>query len=398
MKIKTITKKTIKKIKTFTIITFGCRVNQAESRQMGESLTKLGLVQEKNYQKANLIIINTCTITHKADREIRKEIRKVKRNNPNCFLIVTGCWADKQKISQQQDKKPDNQNLLNQIDLLLTNQQKLNLNYYLKKYLKPEKTKLKPSKDYQDKYYNSNKAIVKIQDGCNNFCTYCIVPLVRGRSKSKPIKTILTEIKELERKKIKEVILTGIDLQDFKTTNKKEQSHLSFLLKQILNQTKIEKISFGSMGLKIFDDKFLSLYKTKSKRQSKNKKTQPKLTTHFHIPLQSGDNQTLKRMGRNYTKEEFLKKIKRINKKIKKFTFSTDIIVGFPGETAKEFEQTKKTIKNIKKLLKKNFKHMHIFRYSQRQGTIASSQIDKKHWQSVKEKEKAERLKEIKNF
>ncbi len=405
----------MEKRKTFKIITFGCRVNQAESRQMGETLAGFGLKEEQEKNKADVIIVNTCTITHKADREVRKELRRIKRENKNSCLIVVGCWVEKINKDKQKDRKK--QEIMKTTDLVLTNSQKQNLVQVLlrKKILLRKQEK---KRDYKDKYARDKKAIIKVQDGCNNFCTYCIVPYVRGRSKSKQISQILKEIKQKQKEGIKEVILTGVDLADFKTVTKKNNkerkgehkhkvNHLAFLLKEILTKTDIEKISFGSINLKAFTNEFFNLYKQEQnkekeekiknpKRKKENKKEIQRLSAHFHIPLQSGSNQTLKRMGRRYTKKQFLKKIIEINENIKNFTFSTDLIVGFPGETEKEFKQTLETLKEIKQQLGERFKHIHTFRYSKRQGTVASSQEFK--WGRVREEMKKNRVKQLKEI
>jgi threonylcarbamoyladenosine tRNA methylthiotransferase MtaB len=389
----------MKNLKTFKIITFGCRVNQAESRQMGEKLASLGLKQEKNYKKADLILINTCTITHKADREVRKQIRRIKRENKTCYLAAAGCWIEKQKKDNLlNNNKNQKEELFKKIDLFLTNKQKLNIDKFIKQLNKDKqednkKQNKKNQEQYKDKYAKSKKAIIKIQDGCNNFCTYCIVPYVRGRSKSKKLSQILKEIRQKQKQGIKEIILTGIDIADFKIKKLKTKNHLAFLLKEILKKTNIEKISYGSINLKAITKEFLDLYKNKVKN-----KTKKRLSSHFHIPIQSGSNKILKRMGRNYTKEQIIKTIKKLNKNIKNFTFSTDIIVGFPDETEKEFLKTKKTLKTIKNILKKRFTHIHTFRYSQRQGTTAQKQIKENKWKQIKEITKKKRASCLNNL
>lgn len=364
---------------SFKIITFGCRVNQAESRMMGEKLVKLGISQTSNSGKARIIIINTCCVTSKAEREVRKEIRRIKRENPSCFLIVVGCWPE--KIKNLKLKTPDLK-----IDLLIGNKKKLKIAEVLKKYFKKIKKRGLKQETYQDKYLQFAKALIKIQDGCNKFCSYCIVPYVRGRLASRRPEEIIREIKQKVKKGIKEVVLTGIDIADYKLTTK-EANDLVKLIKLILTKTKIKKISFGSLGLGVFDKEFFDLYQSSLSNR---------LTTHFHIPLQSGCNQTLKRMARKYRVEEFNSKIVELKKNLKHFTFSTDIIVGFPGETEKEFKQSLKTIKSIKKMLNKNFTHIHIFRFSPKKGTLASKMEGK--WGQIDEKIKKKRAAQIRKI
>lgn len=390
-------------LKSFQIITFGCRVNQAESRMMGESLVKLGLAQKCAMAKkcvksklggvADLVIINTCCVTKKAEREVRKEIRKVKKENPNCFLVVAGCWVN--KIKNQNSKIKIKNDLKTKIDLLITNEQKSKIASFLKKKISLNKKQ----STYKDKYFKFKKALIKIQEGCNNFCSYCIVPYVRGRSRSRPAEEIIGEIKQKVEEGIEEVVLTGIDIKDykFKIQNSKLKikiknlelnkfkNDLVKLIRLILAKTKIKKISFGSISLGVFDKEFLSLYKQK---EIKNR-----LTCHFHIPLQSGSDKVLNLMRRGYSKIKFLNTIKKINQVIPQFIFSTDIIVGFPGETKKEFKETIKTLKKIKKILGQRFTHIHCFRYSSREGTLAFKMEEK--WGRVEEKEKKRRAREI---
>jgi len=370
-------------MKTFKITTFGCRVNQAESRQMGEQITKaFSLKPADSYNKANLVVINTCCVTNKAEKEVRSEIRRAKKENPDCFLIAAGCWTEKIKKHSKEDKQQPE--LLKLIDLLILNNNKNNLVKIIKNKKQISKKGFRSSKQkqYKDKYSKSNKALIKVQTGCNNFCTYCIVPYVRGRSKSRKINKVIKEIKEKEKQGIKEIILTGIDISDYKPS-------LVQLIKKILNKTNIKKISFGSINLEAFDKKLMNLFSVKEKK--------PRLTKHFHIPIQSGSNQTLKRMNRKYNVEQFIKTIKKIKKNIPNFSFSTDIIVGFPGETKEEFEQTLRTIKQLKIILNKDFTRAHIFRYSPKKGTIAEIKEGKKEWKKVDEKEKKTRAQAIKD-
>jgi len=348
---------------------------------MGENLIKLSLTQIKDFKKADLIILNTCTVTHKASREIRKEIRKIKRVNPKSFLIVTGCWLYKIRISGEKKDK----DFLKLINLSLYKKDQKNLTKLVEKHFFKNKQVKSKRKIYQDKYYQSQKAIIKVQDGCNNFCTYCIVPFLRGRSQSRKIKKILKEIRDKQNQGIKEIILTGVDLADFKDG----KNDLTYLIKEILNKTKIKKISFGSINLKILNQDFISLYKNMQNN---------KLSSHFHIPLQSGCDETLERMGRKYKVKDFIKKIKELNQKIPNFTFSTDLILGFPGETEKEFRKTYKIIKNLKKILKNNFIKIHLFRYSKRKGTRATKMENGKVWKNINDAVKKKRVKQLKKI
>ncbi len=356
------------------LITFGCRLNQAESRMMGEALCSRfpGLKVVNSLSIADIVIINSCSVTQKADKEVRQMIRKIKRENPDCFLIVSGCWAE--KLFKKSPRK-----FSSSIDLLIENKNKMKLPEILKKKLGCFKKPLLAN-FYKDKYASSGKALIKIQEGCNNFCTYCIVPFLRGRSISRPIKEIIKEVNIQIKEGIKEIILTGVEVSDY-------QPSLAKLVKDILKFTKIDKISFGSININAFNREFLKLYE--------DKKIQPRLTSHFHIPLQSGCNNVLARMRRKYGVEDFFRKLQILKKIIPNFSFSTDIIVGFPGETQEEFEETMITLKKFKKLLGKRFRKTHVFRYSPRQGTMAAKKEGEKNWEKVKEKSKIIRSRKV---
>jgi len=395
-------------MKTFKIVTFGCRVNQAESRLMGEVLVKsLNCRPVKNQQKTDLVIINTCCVTQRAEKEVRQAISKVRRKNPGCFLVVCGCLINKIRNEKISNKKVNLQSL-KKADLLLTNEQKKNFTCF-GPIVDPRswtsnrnfKGDDRQGSGYRDKYAESKKALVKIQTGCDNFCTYCLVPYVRGRSKSRPAEEIIEEIQGLIKQGIEEVVLTGVDIASFKfqiindklQIKKKLQiqntkNNLVQLVKLIL-KTKIKRISFGSISLGVFEgDEFISLSRSWSGR----------LTTHFHIPLQSGSDSVLKRMKRPYQTEEFINKIEELKEKIRGFSFSTDVIVGFPGETRKEFEQTVKTVKKLKEILGDSFTHVHVFRYSPREGTVAAKKAGQKGWEKVPSQEKKRRSKVIREI
>ena len=426
-------------MKTFKIITFGCRVNQAESRLIGEKIVKLLNCQiVKKNKKADFVVINTCCVTNKAEREVRKEIRRVKRENPDCFLVVCGCFVENKK---KKNLEPSSR-LFSLVDLWLGNEEKEKIGEILeKKFTIIDPRSLPNYGKFHDKYARSKKALVKIQDGCDNFCTYCIVPYVRGRSKSRSAKQIIKEINSLVEKGIEEVVLTGIDIADYKFSARGRSSfgrknHLVQLIKLVLAETEIRKISFGSMGIRIFDDEFIRLYNENNLRSTaskffssgkmlertqflnivkgetlstKKKNLEPsyrlfsdnvtmkeynnRLSSHFHIPLQSGCDAVLKRMKRNYTAEEFIKTIERLKKHISNFSFSTDIIVGFPGETKEEFKDTVRVIREIGGILGKKFKKIHVFRYSAKKGTLAAKKEAQKDWEKVDEREKKNRAK-----
>lgn len=322
--------------------------------------------------------------------------------------------------SQSPRKSSSHKNTLSLVDLWLRNEEKEKIGQVLKKKFTVTDRRSSSSygkyqdkyPKYKDKYSKSKKALVKIQEGCDNFCAYCIVSYVRGRSKSRYLDEILKEVKELVKDGIEEIILTGIDISSynfqfsilnsqsiFKSQFSNYKNDLVQLIKVILKETKIKKISFGSMGLGVFDEEFSKLYSENKLRSGEAmKQYNNKLSSHFHIPLQSGSDTVLKRMKRNYTVKKFIDIIKKLNKNIPGFSFSTDIIVGFPGETKKEFEETVRVIREIREILGKRFKKIHVFRYSGKKGTLAEKMLGKPKWEAVDEKEKRSRAKALNNF
>jgi threonylcarbamoyladenosine tRNA methylthiotransferase MtaB len=213
-----------------------------------------------------------------------------------------------------------------------------------------------------------SRAFLKVQDGCDQFCAYCIVPYLRGKSRSRKAEKIVEKIKKLEKKGVKEVILCGINLADYKPS-------LASLLKKTLKKTNVPRIRLGSINLEVFDDKFISLWQDS------------RLCPHFHISLQSGCNQTLKRMGRKYTFGEFKKLVSKIRRQVKNVNITTDFLVGFPGETEKDFEESLKDLKSLK------LGKIHVFRYSPREGTRVAKMEDR-----IAEKVKSKRAKKVRDW
>jgi len=359
--------------------------------------------QCSNETMAGIVIINTCAVTGKAEKEVRQMIRRVKRENPECFLVVTGCWIDNIKNKKLNIKNTNKKlKILENIDLVAGNEDKMRIGEILGRRFSLRHIKDGPL--YEDKYFKSKKALVKIQDGCVNFCTYCIVPYLRGRSRSRPADEIIEEVREKVEQGIRGVVLTGVDIASYKfearnskfETNlkskylnskqfsnraiKQSNNDLVKLLKLILAETKIEKISFGSVNLDSFDNELIDFFSNHKSR----------ITNHFHISLQSGCNTTLKRMNRKYTIKEYKEVIKKLREEIPNVVFSTDVMVGFPGETEEEFEESFKNIKEI------GFAKLHVFRYSPREGTLAVKMSDK--WGKIPEKVKMERAKKIRGL
>lgn len=348
---------------TFKIYTLGCKVNTYESNVIEEQLIKEGYKQVKQNEKADIIIVNTCTVTNTSDNKSRKMIHRAK--NEGSIVVAVGCMI--------QNKKEDENS-----DILLGNVGKSSIAEYIKKYLK-DKEKIIDIKDVMNtcfeemklNNFNKTRAFVKIQDGCNNFCSYCIIPYTRGNVRSKSKEDVLSEIKELVDKGHKEIVLTGIHTGHYGEDN--ENYKLADLLLDILKIDGLERLRISSIEITELDDKFLNVLK--------NNKV---LVDHMHIPLQSGCDKILKLMNRKYDIKYFKEKINNIRNIRPNISITTDLIVGFPGETEEDFNETIKNIQEIK------FSKIHVFPYSRRKGTIADEMENQ-----IKEEIKKERVKKI---
>ena len=311
--------------------------------------------------KADVYIINTCTVTNMADKKSRQMIRRVKELNEESILVAVGCYAQVAK---------DDLSKIEEIDLILGVNEKNNIVNYVEEYMKNRNKKidisdLKYDTQFVDfgsiTYTEKTRAVIKVQDGCNQFCSYCIIPYARGRVRSRNKESILKEITEIAKKGIKEVVITGIHIASY-GKDFKEEYKLIDLLEDINKIDGIERIRLGSLEPTIITEDFV-------KRLSKLEK----ICDHFHLSLQSGCDETLKRMNRKYTTEEFRIVVKLLRKYFENVLLTTDIIVGFPGETEEEFEKTYNFLDEIK------FYKMHVFKYSPRKGTVAAKmkeQID----------------------
>ena len=329
------------------IHTLGCKVNQYESDVLAECLRRLGHEVSTELEIADVYILNSCAVTNEAERKSRQAISKFSALNPNARVLVCGCASEK---DDSQFSALKNVNFVSGV----ANKMKL-----IEK-LEEDGAEIDPLPTSYENFglstSSNTRAYVKIQDGCNNFCSYCIIPYLRGRSRSRDIVSILNEVEGLvsgsineNKPYINEIVLTGIDLSDFKIDGK---SGLITLLKE-LDKFGV-RIRLGSLEEGLITDEFL-----KEARLLNN------FCPHFHLSMQSGSNSVLKRMNRKYTKREYLKSVKKIRKYFENPAITTDVIVGFLGETDKEFKETLKTIKKAK------FASMHIFPYSLRTGTVA---------------------------
>lgn len=311
-------------------------------------------------EMADVYIVNTCTVTNIADKKSRQMLRKVKDMNPNSILIAVGCYA--QVAKQELEKIPE-------IDLILGVNEKKDIFKYIKEWKEGDTEAFISDVIHQTEfvdfgsvtYTEKTRAVIKVQDGCDRYCSYCIIPYARGRVRSRKPESVLKEIKSIADKKIKEVVITGIHIASY-GKDFKEEYKLIDLLEEINQIDGIERIRLGSIEPTLITEEFV-------KRLSKLNK----ICDHFHLSLQSGCDETLKRMNRKYTTQEFEKVTRLLREAYPNAALTTDIIVGFPGETDEEFNNTYEFLKKVA------FYKMHIFKYSQRKGTKAAvmpNQID----------------------
>lgn len=317
---------------------------------------------EENYEivdfedKADIYIINTCTVTNMSDKKSRQIIRRAKHKNKNAILVVVGCYAQVAK---------DKLEKIEEVDIVLGNNEKSNIVKCIEQYEKTLVTDVMQQKEFVEfgctTYTDKTRAVIKVQDGCDRFCSYCIIPYARGRVRSRKIENIVEEISQIAANGIKEVVITGIHIASF-GRDFKDGTSLIDLLEAINKIDGIERIRLGSLEPTIITEEFLT-------RLTKLEK----ICDHFHLSLQSGCDETLKRMNRKYTTQEFEHIVNLLRNAYPEVALTTDIIVGFPGETEKEFKSTYNFLSKIK------FMKMHIFKYSQRNGTkaaIMENQID----------------------
>lgn len=331
----------------------GCKVNAYETEAMGE------LMEEKGYEivpfeeGADIYIINTCTVTNIADRKSRQMLHKAKKMNKSAIVVAVGCYAQAFAENLEKDEA---------IDIIIGNDKKKDIvniieNYITKSVDDINDTKVK--REFEELNIASmeehTRAYIKIQDGCNQFCTYCIIPYARGRVRSRKMDSIVAEVDRLAEKGYQEVVLTGIHLSSYGIDRKDENIFLVNVIKEISKNKKIKRIRLGSLEPRIITREFMEeLTKIES------------FCPHFHLSLQSGCDETLRRMNRRYTTEEYYKGCELIREYYQNAAITTDVIVGFPGETEEEFCLCKEFLEKV------HFAQMHIFKYSKRAGTKAA--------------------------
>ena len=336
----------------------GCKVNAYETEAMEQQLKERGYEIVPFDEKADVYIINTCSVTNIADRKSRQMLHKAKKMNPDAIVVAAGCYVQAKKDEVQIDEA---------IDIVLGNNKKQDLLAVLEQYDREkgqdkELIDLKEQVEYENLQLSSTgehtRAYLKVQDGCNQFCTYCIIPYARGRVRSRSMEDVTEEVRTLAENGYKEVVLTGIHLSSYGIDFDKER-HLLDLIRAVHQIEGIERIRLGSLEPGIITEEFAEAI---SKL--------PKMCPHFHLSLQSGCNATLKRMNRRYTSEEYAERCGILRKYFENPALTTDVIVGFPGETEEEFEASRNFVDSI------DFYETHIFKYSRREGTKAAVMPD----------------------
>ncbi|HIV52927.1 MAG TPA: tRNA (N(6)-L-threonylcarbamoyladenosine(37)-C(2))-methylthiotransferase MtaB [Candidatus Mediterraneibacter norwichensis] len=362
----------------------GCKVNAYETEAMQEMLEKAGYEIVPFREGADIYIINTCTVTNIADRKSRQMLHRARKMNPDAVVVAAGCYVQAQNTRENTDPC---------IDIVLGNNHKKDLIKVLEEY-EAEKAAQKESADAaeksdvrkniqdieeigQTKEYEKlhltkpgehTRAYIKVQDGCNQFCTYCIIPYVRGRVRSRTVEDVLDEVRTLAGNGYQEVVLTGIHLSSY-GIDFDGNRHLLSLIQAVHQVEGIRRIRLGSLEPGIITDEF-----------ARALSELPKMCPHFHLSLQSGCDDTLKRMNRRYTSEEYYEKCCILRRYFDNPALTTDVIVGFPGETEEEFQKSRDFVDKV------NFYETHIFKYSRREGTRAAAMENQ-----VSEQEKARR-------
>ena len=338
----------------------GCKVNAYETEAMQQLLEEAGYEIVPFSEKADVYVVNTCSVTNMADRKSRQMLHKAKKLNPDSIVVGAGCYVQTKEQEAISDLA---------IDIIIGNNKKHELVSLINEYMaKRENThsdlftenavidindnKQEFEELFLSKTAEHTRAFIKVQDGCNQFCSYCIIPYARGRVRSRSIENVLTEVNRLAQNGFKEIVLTGIHLSSYGADC---DDNLLHLIREVHKVDGIERIRLGSFEPRLITEEFAS-------ELSKLEKVCP----HFHLSLQSGCDETLKRMNRKYTTEEYARSCQLLRKYFDHPAITTDVIVGFPGETEEEFEKTKEYLEKI------HFYEMHIFKYSKRQGTRAA--------------------------
>lgn len=333
--------------------TLGCKVNTYETDAMEQMLLSHGYEIVSFENQADIYIINTCSVTNMADRKSRQMLHKAKKKNPNAVVVAAGCYVQAAPKEVLADAG---------VDLVIGNNRKQDLVQILEDYFKEHREEavidINKEQEYEelelDFVSDHTRAYIKVQDGCNQFCSYCIIPYTRGRVRSRAKQDVISEIKRIAKNGTKEVVLTGIHLSSY-GKDFKDGTDLLDLIKAVQEVNGIQRIRLGSLEPRIITLEF-----------AQELRRLDKFCPHFHLSLQSGCEATLKRMNRHYTPEEYYEKCELLREVFEHPAITTDVIAGFPGETEEEFEETYKFLEKV------NFYEMHVFKYSKRKGTRAA--------------------------
>lgn len=347
------------KNKKVAFYTLGCKVNQYESESIKNQLIKVGYEEESFENKADIYIVNSCTVTSIADKKTRNVLRRAKKMNPNSIVIVTGCYAQTNSKELLE---------IEEIDFVVGNSNKSGLVDFIQD-IENKKSKVLTENIFEERAYEEyefatlremSRAYIKIQDGCNNFCSYCKIPFGRGKSRSRSLESICKEIEVLTKEGFKEFIIIGINLGAY-GEDLDSDINLETLLETVIKLEGVERVRIGSMYPDKISDRFIQIMRDNSN----------KLMPHLHISLQSCDNTVLERMRRNYGAELIQERLLKLRENVEGIEYTADVIVGFPGETDEMFSNTYNVIKSI------GFADLHVFQYSDREKTLANTFTDK---------------------
>jgi threonylcarbamoyladenosine tRNA methylthiotransferase MtaB len=335
--------------KKVAFYTLGCKLNFSETSTIARQLVNIGFVKTDFDNKADLYVINTCSVTENANKECRRIIRKAKKNSPESFIVVTGCFAQ---------LKPKEISDIKGVDMVIGANEKFNLPKLITDLNTVETTQIHGCEINKLDYFSSysltdrTRSFMKIQDGCDYPCTYCTIPLARGKSRCDSIENIIKNSNDIADKGIKEIVITGVNIGEFKDKN--NNRNFSDLVKELDKVKRIERYRISSIEPNLISDEVIKLVKN-------SKKFMP----HFHIPMQSGSDLVLRKMKRRYQTKLYRSKIEKIVSEVKDVCIGADVIVGFPGETNEEFEKTLHFIKDLP------LSYLHVFTYSERENTQA---------------------------
>ena len=351
------------KQKKISVQTLGCRLNQYESEKIAAQLYPYGFKRAKQSEPADIYIINTCTVTHKADADCRAMIRRASRQNPNSKIVVTGCYVDNDPALIEG---------MEAVDLIIKNAQKDDIaNIVPNKF--PDLFTKEPDKSCSTMvtdFFDHNRAWLKISDGCNQWCSFCIIPTVRGRIKNRPAKDIIDEINMLVENGYKEIVLTAVHIGHYKNNQEPRMKNLTALCKFIMAETDLYRLRISSIEPQTVRDDFIQMYADSNGR----------ICRHMHLPLQAGSSQILKKMLRPYDQNRYINRVELLKQAVPNTIVGADVIVGFPSETDEDFMRTAGLVESGL------IDYLHVFSYSDREGTPASKMSDKIDPRIIKER------------